>query len=279
MTDLAVGSVDGHGTPRQAMRTWGILSRRGAKRTLAITGFVFLIAAWQMLATSGIYTSGLVPTPGEIVEAFGKMFATGELQEALFASTGRVLMGVIIGVTLAIPVGLILGWFWALHAFLDPQLNFFRALPPIALIPILVVYLGIGENARVFVLAWTSFFVAVVVIYEGVVTIDPLLVKAAMVLGANQRQVLVKVVLPMTVPVILVAVRIAVAAGWSTLVASELLAAQTGLGATISQSANFFQMDRVYAGIIMIGVMALAMDRIARFALLRLVQWQDRVER
>jgi len=190
-----------------------------------------------------------------------------------------VLAGVSIGVTLAIPVGLLIAWFWPIHALVDPQLNFFRALPPIALIPLVVVYLGIGENARIFILAWSSFFISVIVIYEGTVSLDPVFVKAAQVLGASQREILTKVVLPMTVPVILVAVRVAVAAGWGTLVASELLAAQTGLGATISQAANFFQMDRVYAGIIMIGVMALIMDKVGRTAILRLVQWQDRVER
>ena len=256
-----------------------LLSRRTTKRLLAITGFVVLIVGWHLLATSGLFARSLVPKPETIVGAFGKLFASGEGQEALLASTTRVLFGVVIGVSLAIPVGLLLGWFWPIHALVDPQLNFFRALPPIALIPLVVVYLGIGENARVFILAWSSFFVSVIIIYEGTVSLDPVLVKAAQVLGASQREVLTKVVLPMTVPVILVAVRVAVASGWGTLVASELLAAQTGLGATISQAANFFQMDRVYAGIIMIGVMALIMDKVGRTAILRVVQWQDRVER
>lgn len=197
----------------------------------------------------------------------------------MLASTTRVFLGVLIGLTLAIPAGFALGWFWRLRAAFDPLLSFFRALPPIALIPLIIVYLGIGEEARVFILAWSSFFVSTIVIFEGTIAIDPIYVKAAQILGARQSEVLARVVLPLTIPTILVALRVAIGTGWGTLVASELIAAQTGLGATVSMAASLFQIPTIYAAIVTIGLLALAMDRITRAITVRLVSWQERVER
>jgi len=259
-------------------RSWAG-GRALARPAVGSLGLLAVIAIWHVVATVGIVRSGLVPTPGVVALQIVELFRTGEAQQALLASTTRVVLGVIFGVAAAIPIGLLLGSFSWLRAMFEPLLNFFRALPPIALIPLIIVYLGIGENARVFVLTWSSFFVSVIVIYEGTVALDPLYVRAAQVLGANQIEVLTKVLFPLTVPLVLVAVRLSIAVSWGTLVASELLAAQTGIGAMMSDAANFFQIPKIYSGIVLIGIMALVMDRVGRAAMLRFVHWQDRIER
>jgi NitT/TauT family transport system permease protein len=176
-----------------------------------------------------------------------------------------------------VPVGFGLGWYKGLRTFIDPVINFFRALPPIALIPLVIVYFGIGEAAKTVILFYASFFAGVIVMYEGIAQISPIFIKVARTLGASDVEIFRKVIIPLTVPHILTAVRVALGVAWATLVASELIAAQQGLGALIQDASAFFQLDTIYVGIICIGFIALAMDLALRAATRRLVAWQDRI--
>jgi NitT/TauT family transport system permease protein len=192
-------------------------------------------------------------------------------------STQRVFIGVTLGVALAVPVGFLLGWYQGLRSFVDPVINFFRALPPIALIPLVIVYFGIGESAKIAILFYASFFAGVIVMYEGIAQISPLFVRVARTLGATDFEIFRRVIVPLTFPHMLTAVRVALGVAWATLVASELIAAQQGLGAMIQNASSFFQLDIIYVGIICIGFIALAMDLALRLLTRRLVAWQDRI--
>jgi NitT/TauT family transport system permease protein len=177
----------------------------------------------------------------------------------------------------AVPVGFCLGWYRGVRTFIDPVINFFRALPPIALIPLVIVYFGIGETAKIAILFYASFFAGVIVMYEGIAQISPIYVKVARTLGASDAEIFAKVIIPLTVPHILTAIRVALGVAWATLVASELIAAQQGLGALIQNASAFFQLDIIYVGIICIGLIALVMDLLLRLAARKLVAWQDRI--
>jgi NitT/TauT family transport system permease protein len=192
-------------------------------------------------------------------------------------STQRVFLGVTLGIVLAIPVGFALGWYKAVRTFIDPVINFFRALPPIALIPLVIVYFGIGETAKVAILFYAAFFSGVIVMYEGIAQVSPIYVRVARTLGAKDGEIFRKVIVPLAVPHMLTALRVALGVAWATLVASELIAAQQGLGALIQNASNFFQLDIIYLGIICIGFIALAMDLALRLLTRRLVAWQDRI--
>src|SRR6478609_2044725 len=205
------------------------------------------------------------------------VLAQGRLPADIWMSTQRVFLGVTLGVLLAVPVGFCLGWYKGLRSFIDPVINFFRALPPIALIPLVIVYFGIGEAAKTVILFYASFFAGVIVMYEGIAQISPIFIKVARTLGASDVEIFRKVIIPLTVPHILTAVRVALGVAWATLVASELIAAQQGLGALIQDASAFFQLDTIYVGIICIGFIALAMDLVLRAATRRLVAWQDRI--
>jgi NitT/TauT family transport system permease protein len=202
----------------------------------------------------------------------------GRLWEDIYMSTQRVFIGVALGVSLAVPVGFCLGWYRGLRSFMDPVINFFRALPPIALIPLVIVYLGIGEVAKIAILFYASFFAAVIVMYEGMTQISPVYIRVARTLGATDFEIFTKVMLPMTVPHMLTALRVALGVAWATLVAAELVAAQQGLGAMIQNASAFFDLGTIYLGIICIGALALGMDLLLRLISKRLVAWQDKVE-
>ena len=124
----------------------------------------------------------------------------------------------------------------SIRTFIDPLINFFRALPPIALIPLVIVYFGIDELAKTVILFYASFFAGVIVMYEGISQISPIYVRVARTLGATDGEIFRKVIIPLAVPHMLTALRVALGVAWATLVASELIAAQQGLGALIQNA-------------------------------------------
>ena len=239
--------------------------------------WTLIVLGWYGIAYSGLINPSLVPTPHAVASRFWELLTEGRLLSDMWMSTQRVFLGVTSGIVVAVPVGFMLGWYQEVRRYIDPVINFFRALPPIALIPLVIVYFGIGESAKVVILFYASFFAGVIVMYEGVAQISPIFVRVAKTLGATDGEVFRKVVLPLAVPHILTAVRVALGVAWATLVASELIAAQQGLGALIQNASSFFQLDIIYVGIICIGLIALVMDLILRATSRRLVAWQDRI--
>ena len=231
---------------------------------------------WYAIHYSGIVNPALVPTPHAVAARFWEL-AGQRLPKDVYMSTQRVFLGVTLGILLAVPVGFVLGWYRGVRTFIDPLLNFFRALPPIALIPLVIVYFGIGEGAKVVILFYASFFAGVIVMYEGIAQISPIYVRVARTLGARDVEIFAKVIVPLTVPHILTALRVALGVAWATLVASELIAAQQGLGSLIQNAASFFQLDIIYVGIICIGFIALFMDMALRALARRFVSWQERI--
>jgi NitT/TauT family transport system permease protein len=242
-----------------------------------IAVFAAVLLLWQITAWSHVVPRNLLPSPADVLATLVTLFTKQGLTGHLVASIRRVILGVAIGVTLAVPVGFALGWYPSVRRFFDPLINFMRALPPIALAPLVVVYLGIGESARVVVLVYASFFAATVVTYEGIAGLEPVYVRAARSLGANGREIFFRVVLPQSLPHILTAFRVALGVAWATLVAAELVAAQQGLGALIQNASNFFQIPVIFVGIIMIGLAALIMDQLLRVGIARLVSWRETV--
>ncbi len=256
-------------------------ARRGGLRPLyriavLLGPWVMVILFWYAMRFSGFFQPELIPTPVEVAARFWQMLTEGELLLHMYMSTQRVFLGVTLGTLCAIPVGFLLGWYKGLRSFIDPLINFFRALPPIALIPLVIVYFGIGETAKVIILFYAAFFASVIVMYEGISQISPLYIRVARTLGATESEIFTRVIVPLAVPHTLTALRVALGVAWATLVASELVAAQEGLGAVIQDASAYFQLDTIYMGIICIGFIALFMDMALRALTRRLLSWQER---
>jgi len=243
---------------------------------LILVPWATIVVLWYAIHYGGLINPALVPTPHSVALRFWEL-AGQRLPRDIWMSTQRVFLGVTLGILLAVPVAFVLGWYREVRGFIDPLLNFFRALPPIALIPLVIVYFGIGETAKVVILFYASFFSGVIVMYEGIAQISPIYVRVARTLGARDFEIFLKVIVPLTVPHMLTALRVALGVAWATLVASELIAAQQGLGSLIQNAASFFQLDIIYVGIICIGFIALAMDLGLRAVARRLVAWQERI--
>ncbi|MEU1346740.1 ABC transporter permease [Streptomyces sp. NPDC005775] len=246
---------------------------RLATTLLALASAALGLLVWVVLANSGI--EGF-PGPVSVARRAGELIADGTLFEDAGASLKRVLIGYVLGVVLAIPVGFLMGWYPVVRRLIEPWLQFFRMVPPLAIIPLAIVLMGIDETPKIFVIFLASFLSSVVSTFQGVVSVDVTLVNAARVLGARDPQVFLGVVVPASTPFILVGMRIGLGASWATVVAAELIAAQGGLGFRMQQAQLYYDLPTIFVQLIAIGAIGLAMDRLLLVAERRLTHWQER---
>ena len=231
------------------------------------------LALWWL--ASHLKLVGL-PGPQEVGVKALELLANGQLFKDAAASLQRVLLGFAIGTLLAIPVGFLMGWYTVARGLLEPYVQFFRTIPPLAMIPLAIVFLGIGEVPKVFVITLAAFLVSVISTYQGVVNVDRVLINAARVLGAGDAAVFRRVVVPASTPFILVGMRTGLGAAWSTLVAAELIAAQEGLGHRMQQAQVYYDLATIFVALVTIGLMGLLMDRMLLWLDGRLTTWQER---
>lgn len=254
-----------------ARRLPQVLSLRGFLLSLCSAALGLLV--WTVLAHSGIQG---FPGPLSVLSRGWELIRDGILLDDLGASLRRVLTGYVIGVALAVPVGFAMGWYPIVRRLIEPWLQFFRMVPPLAVIPLAIVLMGIGETPKIFVIFLAAFLSSVVSTFQGVVSVDPTLVNAARVLGAKDSRVFLGVVVPASTPFILVGMRIGLGAAWATVVAAELIAAQSGLGFRMQQAQLYYDLPTMFVQLIAIGVVGLVMDRLLLLAERRLTGWQER---
>ncbi len=239
--------------------------------------FGILFIVWELTRAVGLIDPKLFPSIQAVLKACLVGLRDGSLQMHIYASFMRVLTSFTIGILLAVVFGFLVGWFRVVRLFLDPVINFFRALPPIALIPLMIIFFGIGETSKLVVLSYAAFFPAMVVIYQALVGLDPIYIRASKTLGAGNMEIFRKIILPQLVPHIITACRVSLGVCWATLVAAELIAAQKGIGAMMVDAQNFFQMAPLVLGILMIGAISLVMDAMVRAVERRATSWQEKM--
>jgi NitT/TauT family transport system permease protein len=216
-----------------------------------------------------------LPGPAAVAGRAGELIADGTLAADALASLRRVLTGFALGTLLAVPVGFLMGWYPVARGLLEPYVQFFRTVPPLAMIPLAIVLLGIGEVPKVFVIFLAAFLSSVVAAFQGVVGVDRTLIDAARVLGARDGTIFLKVVVPASAPFILVGMRIGLGSAWGTLVAAELIAAQEGLGFQMQRAQIYYDLPTIFVALITIGLLGLLMDRLLLLAERRLTRWQE----
>ncbi|MEO3754572.1 ABC transporter permease [Streptomyces sp. B6B3] len=268
MTAVTVPDTASKATPRETGRR-----RSVPALVLNLVAVLIGLAVWSSLAAAEV--EGL-PGPVTVGERAGEMISDGTLGTDVLASLRRVLTGFALGTGLAVPVGFLMGWYGVARGLIEPYVQFFRTIPPLAIIPLAIVLLGIGETSKTFVIFLAAFLSSVVATYQGVVDVDRTLINAARVLGARDRTIFLKVVVPASTPFILVGMRIGLGAAWSTVVAAELIAAQEGLGRRMQQAQLYYDLPTIFVALISIGLLGLAMDRLLLLAERRLTSWQER---
>lgn len=217
-----------------------------------------------------------LPSPAEVAVRGWELIADGTLIGDIAASLRRVLLGFFIGSGLAIPLGFAMGWYRPVRAVIEPWTQFFRTIPPLAIIPLAIVFLGIGEVPKVFVITLASFLVTIIATFQGVVNVDKTMINAGRVLGAGDWTIFRRIAVPASLPFIMVGLRQGLGSAWATLVAAELIAAQEGVGYRMQNAQIYYQIPTIFVGLVTIGVFGLIMDRILLWFDNRLTSWQER---
>jgi NitT/TauT family transport system permease protein len=251
-------------------------TRRGRPRGLPLAlnavSIALGIGVWWALAALGVK----VPQPIEVVSRARDLLADGTLENDILVSLGRVLAGFVLGTAAAIPIGFLMGWYGVVRGLVEPWIQFFRTIPPLAIIPLAIVLMGIDEAPKIFVIFLAAFLACVISTFQGVVSVDRTLINAARVLGTRDAGIFARVVVPASTPFILVGMRVGLGSAWATLVAAELIAAQQGLGYRMQNAQLYYDLPTIFVGLISIGILGLLMDRVLLVAERRLTGWQER---
>lgn len=254
----------------------------------AITGSLF----WSILAVvilavlwilSGVYQwtdPVFLPPPGAVwdkfIEVADKGYRNVTLWEHLSVSLFRIISGFITGCIVGIPIGLAMGLSNVMRGIFDPIVEFFRPIPPLAFIPLVILWFGIGEESKVLLLFLAALWIMAIAARSGVLSVKLSKVHAAYSLGASKLQVLRHVILPNALPEIFTGMRVSLGVCWGTLVAAELVGAQEGIGQMIWVAQKFFITEIVIIGIIIIGVIGFGMDIMMRMIENRVLPWRGK---
>ncbi len=254
----------------------------GKHSTVAIslaTAIVILLL-WWAVALTGSVPHLFLPTPAEVLATaatiFREGYANATLWEHVSASLMRILVALFFAVSLGIPIGLAMGLNrWAKGIF-DTPIEFYWPLPPLSYLPLMIIWLGIGETSKIVLIALAMFAPVVLSAQAGVKSLPIERVNAALSLGANRWQLLCEIVLPSALPEILTGIRIAMGIGWSTLVAAELIASTRGIGYMTMSASHFLATDAVFVGIAIIAACAFGFSLVMRLLERVLVPWRGK---
>lgn len=240
---------------------------------IGILAPLILLLIWQLAADNGWMNKSVLPSVKKVVETGIKITASGKLPSHLGASFERVLIGFAIGAGLGLILGILMGLSPFLHKFLSSLVNLLRPVPMIAWIPIFILWFGIGEITKVFVIALGSFWPVLLNTISGIKSVDTKLLEVTKVLNKNKITVLTKVILPGAIPSIFTGIRLGIGAAWSCVVAAEMIAATRGVGFMITYARETAKPGEVFVGVIIIGVIGLLIDLVVRRIEKRLLKW------
>lgn len=253
----------------------------GRSYRISLITIVGLFLLWTLVSNAGWVKPLFLPTPQAVFQQFLE-YLTGEANDKplwahLLASILRVAVAFWLAVLTAVPIGIAMGISPFVRGVFDPPIEFYRPLPPLAYLPLIIIWFGIGEVPKVLLIYLSCFAPLALAARSGMKSASQEQINAAYSMGASYAQVIRHVILPAALPEVLVGMRIAVGFGWTTLVAAEMVAADMGLGQMVLNASNFLRTDIVVMGIIVIGAIAYLFDLLMRWAEARLVPWKGRV--
>jgi sulfonate transport system permease protein len=234
---------------------------------------VAALALWYLGTTSGAISSRVLPTPASVAVAVWRLLRSGELAKHILISTGRALAGFAIGGAIGFVLGVTNGYWGLAEQLLDTSLQMVRNIPHLSLIPIVIIWFGLGESAKIFLVALGVFFPVYVNTMHGVRSIDPSLLELGRVFHFSQIELFWRVILPGAVPSILVGVRFALGLMWLTLIVAETIGADSGIGYLAMTAREFMRTDIVVASIGLYALLGKAADSAARLLERRWLAW------
>ncbi|MFV8170973.1 ABC transporter permease [Mycolicibacterium peregrinum] len=257
--------------PERRRRRLQTLAWRLLRPTVVVAAFLGL---WEVAPRVGLVDKVFLPPFSEVVSAWFTLVGNGQLAEHVSASLSRALIGLAIAIVVSIPLGVAIAWYRPVAEFLNPILELFRNTAALALLPVFILILGIGETSKVALVIYAASFPILLNTISGVRTVDPLLIKSARSLGLSPVRLFQKVILPAAVPTIFTGLRMAAASSILVLIAAEMVGAKAGLGYLITASQLNFQIPNMYAGIVTIALVGVIFNGIVVAIEGRLSGWR-----
>lgn len=252
----------------------------GIEKILTISTVVVIIAAWFIITGTGNVNEIIIPSPKSVWDSFVAIIQDGykghTLLEHLGTSLFRLMTAYLLVIVTAVPLGLLSGYNSKIRAILEPIIEFYRPLPPLAYYTILVLWMGIDEESKLTLLYLAGFAPVYINCVSGVMRIKEDLIHGAETLGANKRQIFFFVIFPATLPDIFTGLRTALGVEYTTLVAAEMVAATAGIGWLVLDASNYLRSDIVFMGVIIMGITGVLLDRIIRIIEKKVIHWKGK---
>ena len=266
--------------PTKPGETYGVPGQ-GDTLILSLVTIALLVLAWWGITAAGLVKPLFIPSPGAILQKFMDIWTNGftgtPFWQHVLISAARVFGAFLLACLIGIPLGLAMGMSPTMRGIFDPPIEFYRPIPPLAYLPLMIIWFGIGETSKVLLIFLSVFAPIALGARAGVRSAAIEQIHAAYSFGATRWQVLSRVILPSAMPEILTAMRIGIGFGWTTLVAAEMVAATSGLGYMVLTASQFLQTSTVIMGIIVIAAIAYAFDMLMRFLERKLVPWKGKM--
>lgn len=253
-------------------------ARPGYRQIVPWMVAVTLVLVWAGVAASGIFPKIYVPSPLRVVRDSAALATSGfagvTLLTDVLASVGRISAGFIAAILVGVPIGFWMATSEIVFAAIDPMLQFLRPIPPLAYIPIMIIWFGIGELSKVILIFFCTIPIIIISAMSGVRGTQETRLRVARCFGATRWQIFRYVILPSALPEIFTGMRVAIGVAWTCLVAAEMIASQSGLGAMIHTAGNEIRTGVVFVGIIFIGLIGYTMELIIRLIEKRVIPWK-----
>lgn len=256
---------------------WSI--RQGFSRRLALLIVTVSLAVplllWSIVSYGKLVPPLFLPTPTAVVQSGIEMFANNDLMTDVIVSCSRVAAGFFAAAIIGVPIGIAMGTFYSMNSLFAPFVGTVRYMPVTAFVPLIVIWLGLGEESKILIITLGVVLYNAIMIADGVKFIPSEMINVAYTLGATRRDVLFKVIVPATFPCVLDTLRVNISGAWNYLVIAELVAAQSGLGFKIIQAQRYLQTEKVLFCILLIGVIGLVIDYGLKWLSAVLTPWAD----
>jgi ABC-type nitrate/sulfonate/bicarbonate transport system permease component len=244
-----------------------------------ILPWILFFVIWELLARLNGYVSvtnpAYFPGPMSILGSTWELAKTGLIWESVVASTFRILTGFAIGCVLAVLLGVLMNRYILVETWVGPVLTLTGAVPCLALLPLFIIWMGIGETPKIIMIAWATFLPILVYTLDGLKSVNANLIRSAMSLGASSRQIFLRVILPSTIPNILVGANLSLGLAFSALIVSEMMGARSGIGYIIVDARNFFKVNNMFVAIILISLEFSLFAYLLKLLEKRVISWRE----
>ena len=268
------GGLVRRGRRRRRVRLYGPLDPR-IYFSVAVAAFAVMLAAWWLAAALNLTSDLFLPSPGQVWSRGVELARDGTLGSATWESFRRISIGFLISTAFGLPIGILIGTYRVAEAAIEPPVDFIRYMPAVAFVPVSIVWFGVGESQKYVLIFIGTFFQQVLMVMDNVKRVPREYVDIGYTLGLRDPGILLRIVLPASAPAIWDTLRITLGWAWTWLVVAELVAAPNGLGHLILTAQRYFETDTIFLGILIIGLLGLAMDQAMKIIGGRVFGWAE----